>query len=158
MSHVKTMYLTSVGQYRVRWGKLTALWPKFLINGPDKMAHSLEGSPTVPKTTPVRFTDWKSFVEEPPPHPPVNIDELRMLCQENSIWPVSCQPDTVKDTGYLLKQTSMMHQEALQNVKATLWRERYGNPLLNWAFALTIVAGAVFVLMIVAIIAQMKFG
>lgn len=54
MSHVQVMYLSGVGQYRQRLAKLTAVWPKLLLNDPDKMAHSLVGRPTIPKVPPVR--------------------------------------------------------------------------------------------------------
>ena len=80
-----------------------------------------------------------------------------MLCEENSSWPITCNP-TYPEASNLRRRTSLALQEAIQNVKATTARERYGNPLLNWAFCLTMIAGAVFVLMIVAIIAQAKFG
>lgn len=156
MSHIQVLYLNGVGQYRRRWGTITSVWPKHLLNKPDTMAHSLEARPTVAKTTPVRFTSWRDFVDSAPPRPPVQVEHLQMLCEENSIWPVSPYP--AEDPANLLKKTSMMLQEAAGNVKAVTARERYGNPLLNWAFCLIMAAGAVSVLMIVAIVAQIKFG
>lgn len=120
------------------------------------MAHSLEARPTIPKTTPVRFTSWRAFVDSPPPRPPVDVEQLEMLCEENSIWPIACSPPG--NPAELIRKTSMVLQEAIQNVKATSARERYGNPLLNWTYCVIVVAGAVSVLMLVAIIAQMKFG
>lgn len=156
MSHIQILYLNGVGQYRKRWGQITDVWPKYLLNKPDKMAHSLEAGPTVPKATPVRFTSWRDFVDSAPPRPPIQVEQLQILCEDNSIWPLSPYPPDPPTV--LLKKTSIMLQEAVQNVKAVTARERYGNPLLNWAFCLIMAAGAVSVLMIVAIVAQMKFG
>jgi hypothetical protein len=131
MSAVETIYLMVGGRYRKRRGRIDTSQPTFLINGADKMAHSLREDPIFIRTDPIRLFDWTDLTGAeakeplPPPAPPDRAERVGVICEDNAIWPISSVPFTDE----LSRQQEMAdtHQEALNLAEAKQARDRHGN-------------------------------
>jgi hypothetical protein len=162
MSVVETIYLSVGGRYRKRRSKIETSQPTFLINGVDKQAHSLREEPLFIKATPIRLTAWEQLtgteVSEPMPSPapPSRSERLTVLCEDNSIWPVSGIPFT---DGFA-RQIEMAdtHQEALNLAESKQARERGGDSVLQTGFMIIMGVCVLLVLVIGVVVVQAKFG
>ncbi len=168
MTVVETTYLTAGGRSRRRKGRIDTSQPTFLVNGGDRQAHSLVNDPLFIQAVPLAIEVWSELTGEwnendgkwnkPPltvPAPPVRAEKLRIICEDNAVWPVSCLPFTDE----LSQQMEMVttHQEALRLAESREARAAHGNIMLRWGFMAILALCVFLVLLIGAVVVQAKF-
>lgn len=155
-STVTVLYLRQDQTYRLRVVPIKALWPNYLMNKTDRMAHVTEDGAIFQAGPQPRLSAWQAMVEcDPLPMTPT--DEVsQMLCEENAVWPMI--PDPFPDPWKRLHQWDMVYQAGWQEAYVDSAIERRES-FLTTAAGLTaiLVAAAAFTVM-AAIVVTNYFG
>ena len=144
MPRISTIYLTADGHYLTRQSHTTQTFPHLAINPRDLKAHTLLGSPTFQKQSPVQCVSMEDLLNAPAPVPTAG--NTAMLCEENNLYPLTLYPLTPEAELY---NQANISQESLFTAVNGSTHDEYANPMNQtffWVFlgivtVLTLVLG-----------------
>ena len=126
-NRIQTLYLAVGGKYRRRRILQNHPEPTTLRNVRDQQLHTLSGAPIFPKSRqPTALTSFEELVEVGPP-PPMEVPEHQMmLCEDNNLWPVSCDSRGPTEDEQL-NQMEDIYQEYYQAAEADVSKKSTGS-------------------------------
>ena len=157
MSQVQVEYLQSDGRFRHRRAKIETKWPNFSLNHHDKQAHDLIDQPIFPvEKKPGVCRSWDELLNCDPPPVLRSVDRVMMVCEDNSIWPMSMNSDPDLDDRQMSRKDHF--EEGFQYAKAAATRAAMGNPLLTAWSVVGCIIFAIASVLIALFFIQIKFG
>jgi len=157
MSQVLVEYLQSDGRFRHKRAKIETKWPNFSLNHHDKQAHDLIDQPIFPvEKKPGACRSWDELLNCDAPKVLRSVDKVMMICEDNSIWPVSMNSDPDLDDRQMSRKDHF--EEGFQYAKAAATRAAMGNPLLTAWSVVGVIVFAIASVLIALFFIQIKFG
>ena len=88
--------------------------------------------------------------------PPIRVEGLMMLCEENGPWPIALNP--LIDPEERAQQYQDADEEGVQDARVQASRDDHGSALTSMLFLGALMVGGVFMLMIVAAMLPILLG
>ncbi len=127
------------------------------MNHHDKQAHDLIDLPIFPVDKKAGILrSWDELRECEPPKVLRSVDKVMMLCEDNSIWPVSMNADPDPDDRQMSRRDHF--EEGFQYAKSSATRAAMGNPLLTAWSVIGCIVFALASVLIALFFIQIKFG
>ncbi|MGH7774668.1 MAG: hypothetical protein ACREQA_20785 [Candidatus Binatia bacterium] len=156
MSKIRITYLEANNVYRNAWGTINKVFPTLVVSNKNLMKHALSESPIWQDFPTLKLRSYQELESTDTPMPPQTLGRLRMICEENSLYPLTVQsidPERRAFERIALEETG--YQQATN--RAAKENERNG-VISAMSFAVIGVVVVMTLLIAIIVISGMKKG